>query len=61
MRQLARRPADSHVERVTEEHAELAVEAYGRFGKGQTGEANLNYGDYFSLRASRGDRIAAPL
>jgi uncharacterized protein with PIN domain len=46
---------------MTEEHAGLAAEAYGRFGKGQTGEANLNYGDCFSLRASQGDRIAAPL
>ena len=41
------------VESVTEEHAELAVEAYGRFGKGQTGQANLNYGDCFSYALAK--------
>ena len=41
------------VESVTEEHAELAVEAYGRFGKGQTGKANLNYGDCFSYALAK--------
>lgn len=41
------------VENVTEEHAELAIEAYGSYGKGQTGTANLNYGDCFSYALAK--------
>ena len=41
------------VESVTEEHAEIAIEAYGRYGKGQTGKANLNYGDCFSYALAK--------
>ena len=41
------------VENVTEEHAELAIEAYGSYGKGQTGKANLNYGDCFSYALAK--------
>jgi len=41
------------VESVTEEHAELAVEAYGSYGKGQAGKASLNYGDCFSYALAK--------
>ena len=41
------------VESVTAEHAELAIEAYGSYGKGQKGKAILNYGDCFSYALAK--------
>jgi ribonuclease VapC len=46
-----------HVEGVTEEQARLAVEAYGRFGKGHP--ARLNMGDCFAYALSKA--AGAPL
>ena len=45
------------VESVTEEHAELAIEAYGSYGKGRTGTALLNHGDCFSYALAKATRL----
>ncbi len=39
------------VKGVTEEQAELAIEAYGSYGKGQ--DANLNFGDCFAYALAK--------
>ena len=41
------------VEGVTEEHAELAIDAYDRYGKGRGGKAKLNLGDCFSYALAK--------
>ncbi|MCY4508657.1 MAG: type II toxin-antitoxin system VapC family toxin [Acidobacteria bacterium] len=38
---------------VTEEHAELAIEAYDNYGKGRGRKANLNLGDCFSYALAK--------
>ena len=45
--------AGLQVKSVTGEHAELAIEAYGAYGKGARGKANLNYGDCFSYALAK--------
>jgi ribonuclease VapC len=47
------------IEPVTEAHAWLALDAYGRFGKGTGHPAGLNYGDCFSyaLAAQTGEPL----
>lgn len=42
---------------VTERHARLAVEAFGRFGKGQPAE--LNWGDCFAYALAQTDMLDA--
>ena len=42
---------------VTERHARLAVEAFGRFGKGQSAE--LNWGDCFAYALAQTDMLDA--
>ena len=44
------REAGLQVESVTEEHAELAIEAYETYGKGRAG---LDYGDCFSYALAK--------
>ena len=41
------------VESVTEEHAELAIDAYDRYGKGRGRKAKLNLGDCFSYALAK--------
>ena len=41
------------VESVTEEHAELAIDAYDSYGKGRGRKANLNFGDCFSYALAK--------
>jgi len=41
------------IETVTEEQARLAVDAFGRFGKGTGHPAGLNYGDCFSYALAK--------
>ena len=41
------------VESVTEEHAELAIDAYDNYGKGRERRAKLNFGDCFSYALAR--------
>ncbi len=41
------------IEPVTEDQARLAVDAYGRFGKGTGHAAGLNYGDCFSYALAK--------
>ena len=41
------------VESVTEEHAELAIDAYDTFGKGRGRKAKLNLGDCFSYALAK--------
>lgn len=41
------------VENVTARHAQLALEAYAMYGKGQKGKAGLNYGDCFSYAQAK--------
>ena len=49
------REAGLQVENVTEEHAQLAIEAYETYGKGRRGrgKAGLNYGDCFSYALAK--------
>lgn len=51
--------AEVHVEPVTAAQAELAFEAFRRFGRGTGHPAHLNYGDCFSYALAREN--AAPL
>ena len=41
------------IESVTEDQARLAVDAYGRFGKGTGHPAGLNFGDCFSYALAK--------
>ena len=41
------------VESVTEEHAELAIDAYDNYGKGRKRRAKLNFGDCFSYALAK--------
>ena len=41
------------VESVTEEHAELAIDAYDSYGKGRGRKAKLNFGDCFSYALAK--------
>jgi len=41
------------VENVTEEHAELAIDAYENYGKGRGRKAKLNLGDCFSYALAK--------
>ena len=41
------------VESVTEDHAELAIEAYDNYGKGRGRKAKLNLGDCFSYALAK--------
>lgn len=45
--------ADIQVERFTAQHAQLALEAYTKYGKGQKHPAGLNYGDCFSYALAK--------
>jgi ribonuclease VapC len=45
--------AGVHVESVTSQHAQLALEAYASYGKGQKSAAGLNYGDCFSYALAK--------
>ena len=45
--------AGCQVENVTAHHAQLALEAYAMYGKGQKGKAGLNYGDCFSYALAK--------
>ena len=47
------------VESVTEEHAELAIDAYDNYGKGRGRKAKLNLGDCFSYALAKA--TGAPL
>lgn len=50
---------DIHIESVTPAQAELAFDAFRRFGRGTGHAAHLNYGDCFSYALAREN--AAPL
>jgi ribonuclease VapC len=41
------------IESVTAYHAQLALEAYAAYGKGQKNKAGLNYGDCFSYALAK--------
>ena len=41
------------IESVTEEHAELAIDAYDNYGKGRKRRAKLNLGDCFSYALAK--------
>lgn len=43
----------SQVENVTRYQADLALEAYARYGKGRKKGASLNYGDCFSYALAK--------
>jgi len=45
--------AGFQVESVTPQHAQLALEAYAAYGKGQKRAAGLNYGDCFSYALAK--------
>lgn len=45
--------ASCQVESVTAQHANLALEAYAAYGKGQKSKAGLNYGDCFSYALAK--------
>jgi len=45
--------AGCQVESVTPQHADVALEAYASYGKGQKSKAGLNYGDCFSYALAR--------
>ena len=45
--------AECQVENVTAHHAQLALDAYAMYGKGQKGKAGLNYGDCFSYALAK--------
>ena len=41
------------IESVTAQHAQLALQAYASYGKGQKNKAGLNYGDCFSYALAK--------
>ncbi|MEO8125444.1 MAG: type II toxin-antitoxin system VapC family toxin [Bryobacteraceae bacterium] len=45
--------AGCQVESVTAQHAQMALEAYSVYGKGQNNKAALNYGDCFSYALAK--------
>src|SRR5438045_6068039 len=45
--------AGCQVESVTAQQAQLAIEAYASYGKGQKSKAGLNYGDCFSYALAK--------
>jgi ribonuclease VapC len=45
--------AGFQVESVTAQHAQLALQAYASYGKGQKNAASLNYGDCFSYALAK--------
>ena len=45
--------AGCQVENVTARQAQLALDAYAIYGKGQKGKAGLNYGDCFSYALAK--------
>ncbi len=53
------REAGIQVESVTAQQAQLAIEAYAVYGKGQKNKAGLNYGDCFSYALAK--TACAPL
>ena len=47
------REAGFQIESVTAQHAQLALQAYASYGKGQKNAAALNYGDCFSYALAK--------
>jgi ribonuclease VapC len=45
--------AGFQIESVTAQHAQLALQAYASYGKGQKNAARLNYGDCFSYALAK--------
>jgi ribonuclease VapC len=45
--------AGFQIESVTAQHAQLALQAYASYGKGQKNKAGLNYGDCFSYALAK--------
>jgi ribonuclease VapC len=49
--------AGFQIESVTAQHAQLALQAYASYGKGQENAAGLNYGDCFSYALAKATEL----